>query len=262
MKDREVAAYIAGWLQDYLEGSGAGGFVIGISGGVDSAVASALAAMTGKPTLCVSLPIHQPESHLNRAEEHIRWLHDRFGNVSSVTADLTDAYEAFVSSFRSGGESWREELTNANTRSRLRMTALYYYAGIDGLLVVGTGNRIEDYGIGFFTKYGDGGVDLSPLGDLTKTEVFALARYLDIAPSILDAPPSDGLFGDDRSDEEQIGASYPELERAMEQAERGVPPESLSGREREVYDIYLKRNRANRHKMEPVPFCKIPAGLK
>lgn len=262
MNSKAVAEYIAKWLSDYATKSGAKGFVVGISGGIDSAVTSILAAMTGKPTLCVSLPIHQPANHLSRAEEHIRQMERRFVNVSSGSADLTAAYDTFVGSFAPEGDPARVELTNANTRSRLRMTALYYYAGIENLLVTGTGNKIEDFGVGFFTKYGDGGVDISPIGDLTKTEVFALGRYLGVDPAILDALPADGLFDDDRSDEDQIGASYPELERAMEQAARGVTPGMLSGREREVMEIYLRRNRANRHKVEPIPVCLIPFGIR
>lgn len=262
MNDRAVADYIVGWLADYLRRSGARGFVVGISGGIDSAVVSTLAAMTGAPALCVSLPIHQPEDHLGRAETHIRELQERFPNVVSATADLSAAYDVFMSSFAPEGDPARIELAGANTRARLRMTALYYYAGVEGLLVAGTGNKVEDFGIGFFTKYGDGGVDISPIGGLTKTEVYSLGRYLGVCGAILGARPSDGLFADARSDEEQIGATYPELERAMEQASRGVGRDSLTGREREVYDIYVRRNRANRHKMELVPVCEIPDGVK
>lgn len=262
MNDKAVARYIVKWLDDYLVESRSKGFVVGISGGVDSAVTSILAAMTGKPTLCVSLPIHQPAGHLSRAEEHMDLLNGRFGNVRSVSVDLTPAYDIFVSSFSPSGDSERIDLTNANTRSRLRMTALYYFAGIENMLVAGTGNKVEDFGIGFFTKYGDGGVDISPIGDLTKTEVFSLARYLGVADSILKALPADGLFDDDRSDEDQIGATYPELEWAMEQAERGASDDYFTGREREVYEIYLRRNMANRHKMSTPPVCVIPENIK
>ena len=142
------------------------------------------------------------------------------------------------------------------------MTALYYFAGLNNLLVAGTGNKIEDFGVGFFTKYGDGGVDMSPIADLTKTEVYELGRWLQVPEAILAAAPTDGLFGDDRTDEQQIGASYPELERAMAYAEQGGDPSLLSGREREVYDIFIRRNRANRHKMEPIPVCRIPSGVR
>lgn len=262
MNDKAVADHIVKWLGDYLAESHSKGFVVGISGGVDSAVTSILAAMTDRPVLCVSLPIHQPAGHLSRAEEHMELLGKRFGNVSTVSVDLTSAYDTFVGSFNPVGEQGRIELTNANTRARLRMTALYYFAGIENMLVTGTGNKIEDFGVGFFTKYGDGGVDISPIGDLTKSEVFSLARYLGVSASILNAAPADGLFDDDRSDEDQIGASYPELEWAMEQAESGAHPDSFTGREREVYEIYLKRNRANRHKMSSPPVCVIPKTVK
>lgn len=262
MNDKAVAEYIVKWLGDYLDASYSKGFVVGISGGVDSAVTSVLAAMTGKPTLCVSLPIHQPAGHLSRAEEHIGLLEKRFGNVNAASVDLTSAYDTFVGSFSPERDSGRIDLTNANTRARLRMTALYYFAGVGNLLVTGTGNKIEDFGIGFFTKYGDGGVDISPIGDLTKSEVFSLASYLGVSLSILDAPPADGLFDDDRSDEDQIGASYPELEWAMEQAESGASVESFTGRKREVYEIYINRNRANRHKMATPPVCIIPENIK
>jgi NAD+ synthase len=283
MNSKAIADYIVAWLGDYLAESGARGFVVGISGGVDSAAVSLLAAMTGAPVLAVSLPIHQPASHLARANEHSALLRERFWNVRTVTADLTAPFDAFVVSVEAGGqetwgewealderETWggrapderRRELTGGNTRARLRMTALYYYAGMEGFLVVGTGNKIEDFGVGFFTKYGDGGVDISPIGDLTKTEVYSLADYLGVPQSITRAKPADGLFDDDRSDEDQIGATYPELEWAMEQAESGVPVESFSGRLREVYDIYLRRHRANRHKMDPIPVCQIPPELK
>ena len=262
MNDKAVADYIAGWLNDYLSGAGAKGFVVGISGGIDSAVTSILAAMTGKPVLCVSLPIHQPQSHLSRAEKHMELLAGRFSNVKTISVNLTAPYESFINSFDLQEENGRLELTNANTRARLRMTALYYYAGLENYLVTGTGNKIEDFGVGFFTKYGDGGVDISPIGDLTKTEVYSLGRYLGVEGSILNAPPSDGLFGDDRSDEDQIGASYPELEWAMEQAVAGISPDTFSGRQREVYDIYIRRNRANRHKMQPVPVALIPGNIK
>lgn len=257
-----VVEHIVGWLKDYAAQSRTAGFVVGISGGIDSAVVSALSAMTGLKTLCVTLPIHQPASHIVRAEEHIASLRAKYDNVTASTADLTQSYETFIEAFPATEDNDRRQLTNANTRSRLRMTALYYYAGIDNLLVAGTGNKIEDFGVGFFTKYGDGGVDISPIADLTKSEVYEIARYLGVVESILVAPPTDGLFGDDRSDEDQMGATYPELEWAMEQDENGARAEDFSGRRREVFDIYLRRNRANKHKMVPIPTCIIPQELK
>ena len=154
------------------------------------------------------------------------------------------------------------ELSLANSRARLRMSTLYYHGQANGLLVAGTGNKVEDFGVGFYTKYGDGGVDLSPIADLYKTEVFALARHLGIVESILTAQPTDGLWGDDRTDEDQLGASYPELEWAMEQQEAGKSPKDFSGREAEVMTIYNRFNTANKHKMLPIPVCEIPVDLK
>lgn len=257
----KVVDHIVGWMADYVAQSHTKGFVVGISGGIDSALVSTLCARTGLPLLCVELPIHQASAQVSRAKEHIKWLQEHFDNIEVVTADLTDAYEAFIGPL-GGEDNPNYQLTTANTRSRLRMTALYYYAGLSGLLVVGTGNKIEDFGVGFYTKYGDGGVDISPIADLTKSEVFALSAHLGVCESILSAKPTDGLFGDDRSDEDQIGASYPELERAMAAWEKGAVADDFEGRAREVFEIFLRRNRANRHKMEPIPICPIPAEWK
>lgn len=271
MNGKAVIDYITSWLEEYRASAGSKGFVIGISGGIDSAVCSVLAAMTGRPTLCVTLPIHQPASHVGRAEEHIAFLRSRYPNVISVEADLTAAHDTFVaalsasvgSAFPAPPDESKRLLTDANTRSRLRMAALYYFAGINDMLVVGTGNKIEDFGIGFFTKYGDGGVDISPIADLTKTEVYDLAACMGVPQSIIAAPPTDGLFGDDRTDEQQIGATYPELEWAMEQAGAGgADPASFTPRQREVFDIYIRRHRANRHKMVPPPYPSIPDKIK
>lgn len=252
MNERETASHIVEWMGAYCRASHTSGFVVGVSGGVDSALVSALAAMTGLPVVCVTLPIHQPETHVQRADGHIGWLMSRYENVRRETIDLTPVFERFKEAVPSS-DSPSLELVLANTRSRLRMTALYYVAGLHNLLVAGTGNKIEDFGIGFFTKYGDGGVDISPIGDLTKTEVYRLARFLGVNQDILSAKPTDGLFGDDRSDEDQIGATYPELEWAMEQFEAGKAESDFKGREKEVFRIFVFRNRANRHKTDPVP---------
>ena len=150
----------------------------------------------------------------------------------------------------------------ANTRARLRMTTLYYFAALEGYLVAGTGNKVEDFGIGFYTKYGDGGVDLSPIADLVKTEVYELGRVLGVNQDIMEAAPTDGLWGDSRTDEDQIGASYPELEWAMEMDDQGKTSEDFSGREKEIFSIYKRYNTANKHKMVPIPICEIPKGLK
>ena len=251
-----TANIITEWLKNYAEKAGVKGLVIGISGGVDSAVVSTLCARTGLPTLCLEMPIHQAESHVSRAEEHIAFLKDRYTNVSSIRVDLTPVFDQFVVQVPLTDKN-TYEMALANTRARLRMTTLYYFAGLEGYIVVGTGNKIEDFGVGFFTKYGDGGVDVSPIADLMKSEVYKLGEYLGIPKSILKAKPSDGLFGDDRSDEDQLKATYDELEWAMLQTEQGKKADDFSGREREVFEIYTRLNRANQHKMQPIPICKI-----
>ena len=261
-KKKEVIDHIVGWMKEYAEGARISGFVVGISGGIDSAVVSALAAMTGMRVACVTLPIHQAAIHVDRAEEHIAWLKERYTNIEALDLDLTGPYDRFIRDLPVTVDEDRQHLVNANTRSRLRMVALYYVGGLNNLLVAGTGNKIEDFGVGFFTKYGDGAVDISPIADLTKTEVYGLAEELGIVESIRVAPPTDGLFGDDRSDEDQIGASYPELEWAMEQAETGARPEDFTGRQREVFELFLHRNRINRHKMDPIPVCQVPEHLR
>jgi NAD+ synthase len=264
MDNEGVARHITGWLRDYCERSGSQGFVIGVSGGIDSAVTSTLCALTGLPTLCVEMPIHQSHAQVLRAQEHINWLKEHHPNVRMEVVRLTEVFDRLVAALPKAEDERRLHLSLANTRARLRMTALYYFAGLLRFLVVGTGNKVEDFGVGFFTKYGDGGVDLSPIADLTKSEVYELGRHLGIARSILNAPPTDGLWGDDRTDADQIGATYPELEWAMALRESGVDPRTLdlTDRQRTVLAIYDERHAANRHKMAPIPVCLVPAGLK
>lgn len=262
MKTEQVIDHISNWLKDYCTRNHQKGFVVGVSGGIDSAVTSALCARTGLPTLCVEMPIHQAASHVTRALEHVADLQKRHTNVSLERVDLTPTFDTMEVALPDSANDAAHQLSLANTRARLRMTTLYYLAGIHGFLVAGTGNKVEDFGIGFFTKYGDGAVDLSPIADLKKTEVYALAKTLSIVESIMRAAPTDGLFGDDRSDEDQIGASYPELEWAMELRASGAEPVDLSERQRHVLDIYDRRNAANRHKMDPIPVCIIPAALR
>lgn len=262
MNTAKVAKHITQWLKEYAEKAKVNGFVIGISGGIDSAVTSTLCAKTGLQTLCVELPIHQAKSQVNRANEHISFLKKQYNNVNEVEVDLTSTFEDFKTVVPKVDASPKVDLSLANTRARLRMTTLYYFAGLHGLLVAGTGNKIEDFGVGFFTKYGDGGVDLSPIADLVKSEVYEIGRYLEVPNSILNAQPTDGLFGDSRTDEDQIGASYDELEWAMEMQEQGKKIDEFSGREQEVYKIYLHRNKINQHKMMPIPICEIPKELK
>ncbi len=257
-----IVGHITSWLGDYCARAGQRGFVIGISGGVDSAVVSTLCARTGLPLLCLEMPIHQPAAHVGRAQEHIAWLKQQFPVVTSLNVDLSATFDQMAKALPPGSDTAQHALALANTRSRLRMATLYYFAGLQRLLVAGTGNKIEDFGVGFFTKYGDGGVDLSPIGELTKTEVFALAENLGIIQSIRQATPSDGLFADDRSDEAQLGASYPELEWAMALRESGRTPQQPTDRQREVLAIYDRLHAANAHKWRPVPVCAVPQELK
>lgn len=258
----KVNQHIVKWLRDYAQNAKVNGFVVGISGGIDSAVTSTLCAQTGFKTLCVEMPIHQAESHVSRAREHIAQLRERFPKVEKAIADLTPVFDDFRKAVPETAHKASLELSLANTRARLRMTTLYYFAGIHGLLVAGTGNKVEDFGVGFFTKYGDGGVDLSPIADLMKSDVRALAEYLDVPQSIQQAAPTDGLFGDDRSDETQLGATYDELEWAMLQKEQGKTSADFEGREKIAFQIYENRNRANAHKMNPIPVCIVPEALK
>jgi NAD+ synthase len=233
------------------------GFVVGISGGIDSAVTSALCALTGKKTILVNMPIRQSKSEYDRGFKHIEELKSRFNNVSSIEIDLTKLFGLFEETMPN--DIAENTLSMANSRARMRMTTLYAIAQQNKCLVAGTGNKIEDFGVGFFTKYGDGGVDLSPIADLTKTEVFNLAAYLKIVNDIQIAKPTDGLWGDGRTDEDQLGASYPELEWAMEFKE---DDSGLTERQKEVLSIYRSFNRINKHKMEPIPVCIVPINIK
>jgi NAD+ synthase len=262
MQVEKVTQYIISWLKDYATDTGVKGFVIGVSGGIDSAVTSTLCAKTGFPTLCLEMPIHQKESQVNKATRHISSLQERFKNVATNQVNLTPVFNSLVKAMPSVENEDDRFMSLANTRARLRMTSLYYFAGLDNLLVAGTGNKVEDFGVGFYTKYGDGGVDLSPIADLMKSEVYAIARYLGVDEEIQKAPPTDGLWGDDRTDEDQLGASYDELEWAMNIKEIGKEVSDFTGRQKEVYEIYLKFNSANQHKMNPIPVCIIPNNLE
>ena len=262
IQTEKVNTHIVEWLKNYANNAKVNGFVIGISGGVDSAVTSTLCAQTGLKVLCVEMPIHQAESQVSRGREHIEQLKKRFPNVYDIKTDLTDTFDAFKKSVPQSDDDAKTSLSLANTRARIRMTSLYYLAGIHGLLVAGTGNKVEDFGVGFYTKYGDGGVDLSPIADLMKSDVYALGEYLTIPESILTAAPTDGLFGDNRTDEDQLGASYGELEWAMLAAESGNSTADFDGREKIVFEIYKRLNTNNKHKMEAIPVCHIPKTLK
>ena len=268
-----ISEGIVKWLKDYAENSGSNGFAIGVSGGIDSAVVSTLCAKTGLPLLILEMPIHQGKDQVTRAKDHIEWLKSTYPNVESKEIDLTASYDVLYRAYSSGAPAFGKqimlpdfEFSMANTRSRLRMTTLYQYAGMYKFLVAGTGNKVEDFGIGFYTKYGDGGVDISPIADLMKSEVYVLGRELGIIESILTAAPTDGLHDDGRTDEMQIGATYDELEWAMNwidehtNVEQGVgayyidsDDNTLTERQVEVLKIYRRFNSSNKHKMNPIP---------
>ena len=259
MQVDKVTQHIVTWLKDYATNARMDGFVVGVSGGIDSGVTSTLCALTGFPVLCVEMPIHQAMSQVTRAREHIAQLEARFDNVSHTEVDLTNVFETFKTQTPEVKDNTLLDLSLANTRARLRMTTLYYFAGLRRLLVCGTGNKVEDFGVGFYTKYGDGGVDLSPIADLMKSEVYSVGAHIGVPESIMKAAPTDGLFGDSRTDEDQIGASYDELEWAMTMQNLGKSQEDFNGRQKEVFVLYERLNSANQHKMNPIPVCEIPS---
>jgi NAD+ synthase len=258
MKTDKIIEHIVQWLRDYLDQSGLQGFTVGVSGGIDSAVSSTLCALTGKRLIALNMPIYQAKDQLSRASQHISRLEEQFFNVKGLDIELTPIFEQMETSFPS---DIQDGLTMANTRSRLRMLTLYAVASHHKLLVVGTGNKVEDFGIGFFTKYGDGGVDISPIADLMKSEVYALGKELGIQEEILKAPPTDGLWEDNRNDEEQIGASYAELEWAMQYIASGETGK-LTEQKQKVLKRFKQLNAANQHKIKPIPVCLIPDELR
>jgi len=243
--------WIVNWIKNYIQNCNQETLIVGVSGGIDSALTSTLCAKTNFKTIVVSLPIHQNISELKNAEEHIQWLCNNYKNVQNITIDLSNLFNTYKSSIP---KQFHSKLGLANTKARLRMTTLYQIATKKNGLVVGTGNKIEDFGIGFFTKYGDGGVDISPIADLTKTEVSKLAMFCGVNQNILNAPPTDGLWEDSKTDEEQIGATYKELEWAMGYKEKS----SISHRQKKVLEIYNDFHTKNQHKMKPIPICIIP----
>ena len=248
----ELADEITAWIADYAESNGISTLVIGVSGGIDSAVTSTLSAKTGLTTIVLNMPIHQDRKQNELSNKHISWLESNFDNVEGRLVDLTGTYDSFTEEMN---EHDLSSLSLANSRARLRMTTLYAIAGSTGGIVVGTGNKVEDFGVGFFTKYGDGGVDISPIADLMKSEVYEIAKALDIVEEIQQAAPTDGLWDDGRTDEEQIGATYAELEWAMRHEEN--PSEDLTERQDQVLEIYRGFNKANSHKMNPIPIFEI-----
>ena len=258
MKLKSIESHIVNWLFDYSKKSGLNGFVVGVSGGIDSAVTSTLCAKTGLNTIVLNMPIHQKSNQFDRSNEHINWLKNNFENITSHEINLTEVYDSFSNALPKANQ---DKLSMANLRSRIRMSNLYVFASNKKYLVAGTGNKVEDFGVGFYTKYGDGGVDVSPIADLLKSEVFKLADHLGIVSSIQKAKPTDGLWDDDRSDEDQLGATYDELEWAMNYLEVNYQG-NLSERQKKVLEIYSGHHQTNLHKMNPIPVCEIPKSLR
>ena len=245
MNTSEKVKHISNWIKSYVDQmpSKAQSLVVGISGGIDSSVSSTLSAMTGLRTIVLSMPIKQKENQHDLSLKHQAWLVKNFKNVEAHTISLDNLFESFSSTLG----RFNNEHGFANSRARLRMATLYQVAAANKGIVVGTGNKVEDFGVGFYTKYGDGGVDISPIADCNKTEVWALGKELGILNEIIDAPPTDGLWDDGRTDEGQLGFKYEDLEDAM------VNPDSPHKIE------YEKIRKQNLHKMEPIPVCKIPS---
>ena len=243
MEPKERIIFITGWILDYCSKmpKNPDGLVVGVSGGIDSAVVSTICAASGMKTYALSMPIRQIKDQDNLSKAHCQWLASNFKNVEVVNVNLDHVFTEFEKA--SGKHS--SEHAFANSRARLRMTTLYQVAGSNNGIVVGTGNKVEDFGVGFFTKYGDGGVDISPIADCTKTQVWDMGRELGLNQSIIDAAPTDGLWADGRNDEQQLGMTYQELEEAMNN------PNSKN------YSKYLKIREANSHKMNLIPVCKF-----
>ena len=244
MKPEQKVKFIKNWILNYVNSmpKKAQSLVIGISGGIDSSVSSTLSAMTGLKTIVLSMPIKQKSAQHDLSLRHQEWLKQNFSNVEGITVEL----DSLFSSFENTLKDFNSLHGMANSRARLRMTTLYQVAAANNGIVVGTGNKVEDFGVGFYTKYGDGGVDISPIADCNKTEVWELGKELKILQEIIDAPPTDGLWDDGRTDEGQLGLSYKELEEAMEN-------ENSKNREK-----YIQIRNTNLHKMDPIPVCKIP----
>jgi NAD+ synthase len=243
---------ISNWILNYLKENNLKTLVIGISGGIDSAVTSTLCAMTGYPTKLLIMPIYQNEEETIRGLNHCDFLKKKYNNVEIIKTDLSAIYDNFVDITPI---DYQNKLSLANTRARIRMTTLYMIAGGCKGIVVGTGNKVEDFGVGFFTKYGDGGVDISPIADLLKSEVYALAKDLCINNEIIKAPPTDGLWDDGRTDEEQLGVSYDELEWAMLIKEKDANI-LLSEKDKNILSKYIEHRSQNLHKMKPIPVFK------
>jgi NAD+ synthase len=244
MKPLEKAQFISNWIKDYVEKmpNKAQSLIIGISGGIDSSVSSTLSAMTGIKTIVLSMPIKQKSSQHDLSLKHQEWLVNNFDNVEAHIVNLDKLFETFEGTL----SNFDSELGMANSRARIRMTTLYQVAAANKGIVVGTGNKVEDFGVGFYTKYGDGGVDISPIADCNKSEVWKIGKSINILQEIIDAAPTDGLWDDGRTDEGQLGLKYEELEEAMN---------NINSINRKKYE---KIRKMNLHKMEPIPVCKIP----
>ena len=255
MIPRKRAKYITKWIQSYAKDNKIQTLVVGVSGGIDSSVVSTLCAETGLPTVVVSMPIRQSSQTHTLSQRHLDWLVERYPNVTGYTIDLTPTFDQFEKTMGSHDS----ELAFANSRARLRMACLYQVAQSANGIVVGTGNKVEDFGVGFFTKYGDGGVDISPIGDCMKTQVWEMGKSLGVDPDIIEAAPTDGLWADGRTDENQLGMTYPELEQAMIDDTSGMAIIETDRRAR--WRRYCDIRKRNMHKMNPIPVCSMPVDL-
>lgn len=262
MKTKKVVDHIVSWLKEYILKSKSNGFIIGISGGIDSSLTSFLVAKTKFPTTILEIPILEKEKNC-LSIKHAKFLKSKFNNVNYLKKDLSIMYTSFCKMMNINNKERNEKtlLALANVKSRLRMLTLYYYANKKNYLVVGTGNKVEDIGIGFFTKYGDGGVDIYPIADLVKSEIFFLSKELNIPHEIQKAVPTDGLWEDKRTDEDQIGATYEELEWAMKIVKNNQN-KNLNNDQSKIIEKYCNMHKKNSHKMKPIPICKIPNYLK
>lgn len=249
MTPKQRIKHIVKWIKNYARQNKIQALVVGVSGGIDSAVVSTLCAQTGLPTLAVTMPIKQSKTTHKLSVDHAYWLTTQYDNVTNYNVDLTPTFKQFEKVL---APVFDNELGFANSRSRLRMMCLYQIAQANNGIVVGTGNKVEDFGVGFFTKYGDGGVDISPIGDCLKTEVWAMGKELGVAHEIINAAPTDGLWNDGRTDEDQLGMTYPELEHAMMMDDNDLQG---SADEMRRLKLYRKIRAKSLHKMNPIPVC-------